>query len=295
MEGSSPGRTSFDPTDRGIAGTVMDAARLLVNEVHHWLPVVAVLAMIASVPEALLEHYLPDAGALLGEVAQMDTETLLAGLGMALVVLGLGLVIQLLALMLAFVILADLSAGRTPDILQGLRRLASWKLQFVWLAAGLFEQTAISMWFLGGALFLLPIGLVTTVAYEEDSGFAAFPRALQLGLMEMGPARPGMRVAVAVTIGFFVGFLVNMLISFVSCATTAASSGPGLFDFYTTLQGGGLPVVPPAASGAASWLGAVFTVLLSPIAMLPTVFMMTVQQMTYWQARRFQEAQARLG
>ena len=58
--------------------------------------------------------------------------------------------VELLALMFAFVILADLSAGRTPDVWAGLRRLASWKLQFAWLVAGVFEQTAISMWFLRG-------------------------------------------------------------------------------------------------------------------------------------------------
>ncbi len=279
------------PSDPGIAGTVLDALRLLSSQVRHWLPIVAALSMIAAVPEAVIEHYIPDPMTMMSTLAQMDVQLILAGLGTVLVLLALKLLVELVALMFAFVILADLSAGRTPDIMQGMRRLASWKLQFAWLAAGVFEQTAISMWWLGGTLLLLPIGLVTTVAYEEDSGFAAFPRALHLGLMEMGPARPGMRIAVAVTIGFFVGFVVSTIISFVSCATSAATSGPGLLDMYTTLQGGAIPTATPGPTGTtgAEWLGTAFNILLSPLAMLPTVFMMTVQQMTYWQARRFEE------
>lgn len=281
--------------DAGIVGTILDALTLLAAQARHWLPIVAILAMVAALPEAIIEHYLPDASSLVGSLVTADPELILAGLGTVLLLLATKLLIELVALMFAFVILADLSAGRTPDTWGGLRRLASWKLQFAWLVAGIFEQTAISMWFMGGTLLLLPVGLATTVAYEEDNGFQSFPRALQLGLMEMGPARPGIRIAAAVTAGFFVGFVISTLVSVVSCATTAAAEGPGLFDLYNTLQGGGMPTEIPAAASSSSWLGPVVGVLLSPLAMLPTVFMITVQQMTYWQARRFEEAQKGVG
>lgn len=281
--------------DPGVAGTILDALRLLWTQARHWLPIVAVLAMVAALPEAILEHYMPDASSLMGSLLTADPELIFAGLATVLLLLATKLVVELVALMFAFVILADLSAGRTPDTWDGLRRLASWKLQFAWLVAGIFEQTAISMWFLGGTLLLLPVGLATTVAYEEDNGFQSFPRALKLGLMEMGPARPGIRIAVAVTAGFFVGFVISTLVSLVSCATTAAAEGPGLFDLYNALQGGAMPTELPAAASSSSWLGPALGVLLSPLAMLPTVFMITVQQMTYWQARRFEEAQGAAG
>lgn len=277
--------------DAGVVGTILDALTLLVTQARHWLPIVAILAMVAALPEAIIEHYMPDASSLMGSLVTADPEMILAGLGTVLLLLATKLLIELVALMFAFVILADLSAGRTPDTWDGMRRLASWKLQFAWLVAGIFEQTAISMWFMGGTLLLLPVGLATTVAYEEDNGFQSFPRALQLGLMEMGPARPGIRIAAAVTAGFFAGFVISTLVSVVSCATTAAAEGPGLFDLYNTLQGGGVPTEIPEVASSSGWFGPVVGVLLSPLAMLPTVFMITVQQMTYWQARRFEEAQ----
>lgn len=278
--------------DRGITGTVVDALGLLWREARHWLPIVAVLAMIAALPEALLQLYMPDPMAMISEVLEMDVDMLIAGLGAISILLMLQLVIQLLGLMFAFVILADLSAGRTPDVWAGLRRLASWKLQFAWLVAGLFEQTAISLWFLGGGLLLLPLGLATTTAYEEDNGFTSFSRSIHLGMLEMGVAKPGTRIAVAVTLGFFVGFLVTALISLISCATSAASAAPGLLEFYTALQLGEIPEIPASPAHRYGWLNVAMDLVLAPLGMLPTVFMMTVQQMTYWQARRFEAASA---
>lgn len=280
--------------DTGIPGTILDAVRLLVREVRHWLPIVAVLAMVAALPEALIEHYMPDTATLLDILLSMDMEAVAVAAGMVGLLLSMKLVIELVALMFAFVILADLSAGRTPDVWAGMRRLASWKLQFAWLVAGLFEQTAISMWFLGGTLLLLPVGLATTVAYEEDNGFQSFPRAFRLGLLEMGPARPGIRIAVAVALGFLLGSIVSGAIGVVSCATSAASVGPGVFDLLNAVQSGQVPALLPGLTVESSfgWGSVVFAVLLSPIAMLPTVFMITVQQMTYWQARRFDEARS---
>lgn len=279
---------STQPTDTGIPGTVIDALSLLTSEARHWLPIVAGLSMVAAAPEAVIEHYMPDPIVLLGEILHMDSQLLMAGLGTVLVLIGLKLVIELLALMLAFVILADLSAGRRPDLAAGLLRLASWKLQFAWIVAGLFEQAAISGWFLGGTLLLLPLGLVTTVAYEEDNGFQAFPRAVHLGLMEMGPARPGFRIAVAVALGFFAGFVINTAISVVSFASSAADAGPGLLELFNALQGGQVPSLPAPVVNETAWAGPIMGVLLAPIAMLPTVFMIVVQQMTYWKARAFE-------
>ncbi|MSP54017.1 MAG: hypothetical protein EXR69_00170 [Myxococcales bacterium] len=282
--------------DTGVLGTVLDAARLLVGQVRHWLPMVAVLAMIGALPEALIEHYLPDMATLLHVLISMDTEDVAAAAGMVVLLLSLKFVVTLVALMFAFVILADLSAGRTPDVWAGMRRLASWRLQFAWLLAGVFEQTAISLWFMGGALLLVPVGLATTVAYEEDNGFQSFPRALRLGLLEMGSARPGVRIAIAVTLGFLLGAVVSGVISVVSCATSAASVGPAVFDLLKTVQTGQLPTLPggglPADSGL-GWGRVLFVVLVSPVAVLPTVFMITVQQLTYWQARRFDDAACR--
>ncbi len=281
-----------DDTDAGIPGTILDAAGLLVREARHWLPIVAVLSMIAALPEAVIEHYMPDLGSLLQTLLKVDVQAIVDGLVVALLLFAMKLLIELVALMFAFVILADLSAGRTPDIAGGMRRLASWRLQFAWLVAGIFEQAAISGWYAGGTLLLLPVGLATTVAYEEDNGFQSFPRAFHLGLLEMGPARPGIRIAAAVTVGFVVGAVVSLLISVVSCAGSAAVSAPAYLDMYTALQAGHTPDLATLGSSesGSSWAPAVFDVLLAPINILPSVYMITVQQMTYWQARRFEAA-----
>jgi hypothetical protein len=278
----------MDDSVAGLLDTTLAPARLLVREVRHWLPLVTVLAMVSAGPEILVKSILPDAGALLGGFTTLDLDLLVSGLGAVMILLGVKFLVELVTFMFAFVILADLTAGRTPDLRAGLRRLASWRLQGVWLLAGVLEQTAISMWWLGGTFLLLPFGLVTTAAYEEDSGFKAFPRSVDMGLKQAGPGgmdRPGMRLAVAVTAGFFVGFVVSSLLSVASCVATAATSGAALWGALSSGQAPDGSLTMPGYGPVDIVMDLVF----SPVAMLPTIYMMTVQQMTYWDVRRAEQ------
>ncbi len=268
----------------GFTGAIVAPFRLLVREARQWLPIVAILAMIAALPDVLVRYYVPDLVSLSMRAAMEDPTLLLTGLYAALVLVSGQLVVELLALMFAFVILADLSAGRTPNIPAGLRRLASWKLQFVWIVAGIFEQTAISTWFLGGALLLVPFAFVTTSAYEDDNGWTAFGRSIDLGFLRVGPEswdRPGFRVALPVTLGFFVGFLVNALLGLASCLTSAATAVPSVLALLEGRMPESASLMPSYGIGSV-----VFDLALAPLAMLPTVYMITVQQTAYWQARR---------
>lgn len=272
-----------------LAESILAPARLLVREARHWLPIVAALAMVAALPGVVIQTFAPEALSLLGGWAELDFDVLLAGLSVIVVMWGLQLILQLVGYMLVFVVLADLTAGRRPDLLAGLRRLASWRLQGVWLLAALFEQTAIDLWFVGGAFLLVPCGLVTIAAYEEATGFQAFSRSFELGTMEMGPARPGVRIAVAVTLGFAVGLLVSGLVSLASCV---ASGGGGASPVFALLSGNlSLESLTLPAYG---WTDAAAAVLLAPLGMLPTVYMMATQQVVYWQARRLDEVRPRV-
>jgi hypothetical protein len=162
----------------------------------------------------------------------------------------------------------------------------------VWIVAGIFEQIAISLWFLGGGAVLIPLGLVTTAAYEEDSGFAAFKRSNELGRVRLasgtlGPA--GTRLAIGVTLGFGVWFLCDSLIGLASCAGSLFSLSSALQgqSVESILAGTGSVVVP-----AHSAFDVAMDVLLAPLALLPMIYMMTLQQITYWQARAVAGADA---
>lgn len=259
--------------------------RLLTRELWRWLPLVVGLAMLSALPEIFLKFYLPDTITLLTRAMDLNNQALLAGALALSVLMAIKLLIELVALMFAFVILADLTAGREPDFWGSMRRLASWKLQFVWIAAGLFEQAAMSMWYLGGASVLVPVGLVTPAAYEEDSGFAAFSRSYALGMMEQDGSRPGVRIAIGTTLAFFVGFLISGAVDVFSLAITVSTAGPSL----TTLLQGGLPDASMDLLHY-GWFEAFIDLFLSPLGILPTIYMMTLQQMTYWEARRWVES-----
>lgn len=266
-------------------GTLLDAViapvGLLARTAVRWLPLVATLAVVATLPKVFVSLALPDAVAAMGGLQELDADLALSALGVLLVLYGLKLVIELLALMFAFVILADITAGRRSDIWAGLRRLASWKLQFAWLFAGLFEQLAISLWFLGGGLVLVPFGFVTTAAYEEGSGFAAFGRSMTLGLGANGD-RPGLRVAIPVTIGFLAFFLVQSLVSVVSWVFAPSDASASLLALVTGGADVDLARLVPSYGGG----DVVMDLLLAPVAMLPTVYMITVQQLGYHAAAR---------
>ena len=195
--------------------------QLLHRELRHWLPMVVVLSMLSVVPETLLATVVPDPLAMVSGGADLDPEVMLSALAAFLGVAAAKMLVQLVTLMIAFVVLADLTAGRAPNVWAGLARLGSWRLQGAWIVAGMFEQIAISLWFLGGGAVLIPLGLVTTAAYEEASGFAAFTRSNELGRLHVssgtfGPA--GTRLAVGVTLAFALWFLCDSLIGLASCA-----------------------------------------------------------------------------
>lgn len=267
-------------------------ARLLIRNTRHWLPIVAVLAVFAAVPEALITYFSKDLLPLvLSSVSMGDPTLVLSGAGMVLVLILFGFVIELLAYMLVFVILADISAGREVDLGAGIRRLASLRLQAAWLIAGVFEQIAISLWFIGGALWMWPLGMVTTAAYEEESGFAAFRRSVDLGWGEDGPGwfdRPGLRIAVPITLGMAADFGVRTLTELVSCAVSAGAAAPTLIQLS---QMKSLPTELPDLPGSGP-VDIILTLFFAPLGLIPTVYMMAAQQTTYWQARRRAEALA---
>jgi hypothetical protein len=276
----------MDIADTGLLPALVAPARLLARHIGRWLPLVGVLAMVSALPIAFLRVVLPDALSLLA--GSLDEDALLVALAALSTLLLMRLVIELASFMFAFVILADLTAGRPPDLLAGLRRLASWRLQGAWLVAGFAEQAAISLWFVGGGAVLVPFGLVTTAAYEEGTGFGAFQRSLQLGTLRTGPGamdQPGRRLAVAVTAAFFVGFLVNTAYTLLSFATLL--SGPSSLDLLISGRAlDNLGALLPAYGASDIVIGMV----LAPLALLPTIYMMTAQQMLYWQGRRYDEA-----
>ncbi|MDP2309204.1 MAG: hypothetical protein Q8P18_24485 [Pseudomonadota bacterium] len=268
-----------------LGESILAPARLLVEQAGRWLPIVVALAMVSALPEIVVQTYLPEALSFAGGWTEIDVDFIIASAGTLAIMCGMKLVLELVAYMLVFVVLADLTAGRTPRLWSGLGRLASWRLQGAWIVAGFFEQTAIDLWFLGAALLLIPFGLVTVAAYEEASGFKAFPRSLKLGTMDMGPAKVGVRIAIAVTLGFAISLLLSALVWLVSFVTSAGGAASPLFSILSgTLPDGGF------ALPAFGWKDAAKTLLLSPLAMLPTVYMMATQQVVYWQARRHEEA-----
>lgn len=274
-----------------LGPTLLEPARLLVRTADRWLPWVGGIAMVGALPEIAIQLALPDVMRGLGSmdaIASMDTELVLAALYAVMVLLLFKLIFELASLMMAFVILADITSGRPPGLWSGLKRLASWRLQFAWLFAGMLEQMAISLWFVGGALLLVPFGLATTSAYEENNGFGSFGRSLRLGQIG-APIGHGFRVAAGVTVGFFVAFLLRTLVSLASCAVSASHYRTSIVALLT---GGDLDL---SALSVPSFgpVDIFFALILAPIAVLPTVYMITVQQMAYWAARK-DEAEGRV-
>lgn len=278
----------MSPRRPNLFTAILNPATLLAENLGRWAPLVVGFSFVSAIPEILVRIYAPEGMRLIGGGRLLDTDMLVTALMALLVMLGAKFVVEFATFMFVFVILADLTAGRPPDLGAGLRRLASWRLQFVWLVAGLFEQTAISLWFIGGALLLIPVGLVTTAAYEEDSGMAAFGRSMRLGMGAPGvpiSQWPGVRLAAAVTVGFVAGAALQGAVS----AFSFASSGVGDPAALATLLNGGMPDLE-ALLPSFGPLDAVIAVLTAPLALAPTIYMMTAQQLTYWETRRAEPA-----
>lgn len=247
------------------------------------------LAALSVLPDLALARFVPDPTAAL--TADIDLRLVLTVLTVVAGAFAVKLLVQLVALMVVFVVLADLTAGRAPDLGGGLARLASWRLQGAWLVAGVLEQVAISLWFVGGAAVLVPFGLVTTAAYEEGCGFGAFGRSHRLGQARFGPGafgQAGARLAAGVTLAFLAWFTADTLVGLVSCvgslagaADTLGGAPAGDID-PAALQAWITAATKPAETGP---LDAALTLVLAPLSMLPTVYMMTLQQQTYWWAR----------
>lgn len=265
-----------------LESTLLDPARLLVKNLGYWLPWAAGLSMLGALPEVVGQFWFPDLFSFSGLLSGLDSGTTLLTAGVLVLFELVRVVLELATYMFVFVVLADLTAGRPHHLGQGLVRLASWRLQGAWLVVGLVEQTAMSLWWLGGAVLLVPFGLVTPAAYEEDSGFGAFRRSSELGMGAPGtPAleRPGVHLAIAVTLGFFAGFCLNTVVGLASCVT--GSSGDEVGQLLTLLQGG-MPELTEAPRYG--WTDAAMTLVSAPLALLPTIYMMTAQQMVYWRA-----------
>lgn len=269
-----------------VLDAILAPVRLLAHEVWRWLPIVVALAMLSALPGIFLQVMAPEALSLLGGWMALDPDLLFTGLMIFVMAWSLKLLLELVAYMLVFIVLADLTAGRPSDLGGGLRRLASWRLQGAWIVAGLLEQTAIDLWFFGGGLLLIPFGLVTVTAYEEANGFTAFGRSLALGKLPLGQTPAGVRIAAAATAGFFVGMVVSGVLGVIEWAVTPSGTGALLMS----LMSGTIPETGFSLP-AYSWVDAAIGLFLAPFGLLPTVYLMALQQDTYWRVRTLEEEQ----
>ena len=269
-----------------VLDAILAPLRLLAQTVWRWLPIVVALAMLSALPGIFLQVMAPEALSLLGGWMALDPDLLFTGLMIFVMAWSLKLLLELVAYMLVFIVLADLTAGRPSDLGGGLRRLASWKLQGAWIVAGIFEQTSIDLWFFGGGLLLIPFGLVTVTAYEEANGFTAFGRSLALGKLPLGQTPAGVRIAAAATAGFFVGMVVSGVLGVIEWAVTPSGTGGLLLSLLSgTIPATGFSLPEYGAVDAA------IALFLAPFGLLPTVYLMALQQVTYWQVRAVEEEQ----
>jgi hypothetical protein len=168
------------------------------------------------------------------------------------------------------------------------RRLASLRLQLAWLVSGTIEQIAVSLWFVGAALLLVPFGFATTAAYEENAGMSSLGRSLRLGTSEHAPG-VGVRLAVAVTAGFAATALVKAVVGAASLAWAVTNMWPT----FSALARGDMLALMDVSLPSYGPIDIAFDVVLAPLGMLPFVYMMAVQQLAYWESRRAEEAATR--
>lgn len=275
------------------------ALSLLGRSATHWLFPVVILACLGAVPEAYIEYHAADLIQLLTGPGGIDVA--LGGGALLLLCVLLGqLVLQLVGLLWAFIVIADVAAGRPVDIRAGLRRTLSWRLQLSWLLSTLIVASATGGWWMGGCLLLLPFGFAVVDAYESGSGMGAFGRSVKLGLTRIGGgdlsrlAWPIVSVSTATLAGVW---LVSCGASCAGGGLLGSGGGPSedeLMGLMTSLMGGLDPTRPDQALIAMmralapkpDLLSAVVTVLLAPKTALVEVMLMAVQLVVYHDALR---------
>ncbi len=279
----------------GPASSILSAlsttVRLLVSGAAVWLPTLLVLGFIGAVPGAAAERFLPDVMRYLVSPYGLDVN-LLFGVAMgAMIVVLLQLVVQLVALVLAFIVIADLAAGRAVDLRAGLRRTLAWRLQFSWLLSSVIFSTATGLWFIGGCIIFLPYGLAIADAYETNSGLAAFGRSSRLGTVRLagpGSAQPGWSLAGASTVLMLAFFVVTGTLTVVNSLLSPSLDLDALSTAVMGMDPGRpermLLDVLPTLIPRPTWLQTAWTVLQGPLPLLREVAVLTVGLVVYHHA-----------
>ncbi len=281
----------MDGPATSTTAALRDAFSLLGRSITGWLLPVVLMAWFSALPEALAARHLDDIVAAVAGPGGFDLD-LMGGIAYAgLVAMLFKLILDLVALQWAFTVLADVAAGRPVSLTGGLRRMASWKLQFSWLVSGTLVSMGTGIWYFGGCFLLLPLGFAVAEAYEQQNGMAALGESARLGL-QRGPngARLGMSMVIAST-----GLLFAALV--LSCGVDVGgsffSSGPDLEALLAVL-GKVDPARPELLVGALihalfptpSWPETITTILVSPARQLVEVALLGVQLVAYHHARR---------
>lgn len=266
---------------------------LLGRSANRWLLPVVLLSWFGAIPEVMTEYYLTDILSLL--TGPGDFEAIFAGgaLLLALVLLA-QLVLQLVALLWAFLVLADMAAGREVNLRAGLRRTLSWRLQFSWLLSLLLVSVGTSLWWIGGCILLLPYGLAVVDAYETDSGMSAFGRSVRLGLARSAgnPNAPLAWPIVSVsTLVLAAAALLSCGASCVSFLVPGMSAGPSLIDLanmFSTIDLSRpdelLPAILHTVTPEPNLGRTVSTLLLAPKDALIQVFLLALPIVVYHHA-----------
>lgn len=289
----------MDGPSSGTGAAFSAALSLLARSATSWLFPVVILACLGAVPEAFLEYHAQELVILLTGPGGIDLA--LGGGALLLLCILLGqLVLQLVGLLWAFIVIADVAAGRPVDIRAGLRRTLSWRLQLSWLVSTLIVGSATGGWWMGGCLLLLPFGFAVVDAYESGSGLGAFGRSVKMGLTKVGGgdlsrlAWPIVTASTALLAGVW------LLSCGLSCAGGGVLGGGGgssaedLLGVLGSLTSGLDPTRPDQAliglmralAPKPDLLAAVVTVLVAPKTALVEVMLMALQLVVYHDALR---------
>lgn len=262
-----------------------------------WILPIVLMGWLAALPDAYTRRHIGDILDLVLGPNGVDLE-MASGLGYAALVAELGkLILDLVALQWAFTVMADVAAGRPVSLFGGLRRMASWKLQFSWLVSGTLVSIGTGVWYVGGCLLLLPFGFAVAEAYEQQNGMGAIKESARLGFLK-GPT--GVRLAMPM-VWVSTGLLASALV--LSCGFDVGGlfASSGVDDAALTRLMGELDSADPEALLRAivhalfpvpSWASTIWTILSSPARQFIEVALLAIQLVAYHHARTLVPAEA---